>query len=204
MKAVVAAFNQEKAFSMITNLRVNLQALAGADHSAPEQCNTHHSIHTPHTTGHCSPLYTINISLSILEPNSNHGQRCLADYSMFYRTALEVISIVFIGLLGELWPVASDQFVWGTMSVVNVTNNGWLVVWWKTISTFYMPKHSCQEYKIDVSHVWSQCMLFIDYWPIHCILTTRQIRKLIQNIHRAEVATIRISRVRHRPVARGH
>ena len=87
---------------MITNLRVNLQALAGADHSAPEQCNTHHSIHTPHTTGHCSPLYTINISLSILEPNSNHGQRCLADYSMFYPTALEVISIVFIGLLGEL------------------------------------------------------------------------------------------------------
>ena len=102
VKAVVAAFNQEKAFSMITNLRVNLQALAGADHSAPEQCNTHHSIHTPHTTGHCSPLYTINISLSILEPSSNHGQRCLADYSMFYRTALEVISIVFVGLLGEL------------------------------------------------------------------------------------------------------
>ena len=89
------------------------------------------------------------------------------------------------------------------MSVINVTDNGWLVVWWKTISTFYMPKHSCQEHKIDVSHVWSQCMLFIDYWPIHCILTTRQIRKLIQNIHRPEVATIRISRVRHRPVARG-
>ena len=76
-------------------------------------------------------------------------------------------------------------------------------MWWKTISTFYIPKHSCQEHKIDVSHVWSQCMLFIDYWPIHCILTTRQIRKLIQNIHRPEVAAIRISRVRHRPVARG-
>ena len=89
------------------------------------------------------------------------------------------------------------------MSVINVTDNGWLVVWWKTISTFYIPKHSCQEHKIDVSHVWSQCMLFIDYWPIHCILTTRQIRKLIQNIHRPEVAAIRISRVRHRPVARG-
>ena len=56
----------------------------------PNNRNTHHSIHSPQRTGHCSPprpQYTINISLSILEPNSNHGQRCLADYSMFYRTA---------------------------------------------------------------------------------------------------------------------
>ena len=58
VKAVVAAFNQEKAFSMITNLRVNLQALAGADHSAPEQ--SQHSPQHPHSTHNRSLLTSIH------------------------------------------------------------------------------------------------------------------------------------------------